>query len=241
MAAALNPAKRQEIDLPALVREELKPLHFADRLVDQVIQMVRLMPDVEQREWVEQLKAKKIDVNQLILRFREKIHAGVKPPRIQEFLLPPLEPFKWKEGDLFIKVPQLPEDSKLRKVLACIPLFGIIPTILNERSLKAKARHPDYKPILKDIIRVKNHYKIASIIRTGLTLLLAIAAVVAIIAAGVLTGGLALGVGLGVGFGASVMAARFAASYAERIHRNQELLKKIEANTLPQGKPLKLA
>lgn len=66
----------------------------------------------------------------------------------------------------------IPEDSLLRKLLTCIPLVGIIPALINERSLEIKISKPETNNYKAKLVTIKNHYKICSVIREILSLAL---------------------------------------------------------------------
>lgn len=78
------------------------------------------------------------------------------------------------------------ENSTLMKVLSCIPILGNIPTVIQEQSLGLKIAFTDEVPRLIELIKVKNKYKVASIVRE----LIEIALIVTGIALGVLSIGL---------------------------------------------------
>ncbi len=118
----------------------------------------------------------------------------------------------------------IPEDSRLRKFLACLPIVGIAITILNERSLQKRIRRSrDLTRIVK-MIQVKNHYKIASIIRSILTAAVVVAVAFAVFKASVfilIAGGAACVVGGGV-----------AIAYACFRHKNVKLTRSFKGKQL---------
>lgn len=146
------------------------------------------------------------------------------PPPPQPLKLLP-DPFESKcrglEFEKLILVDRpIPEDSIFLKLLSCIPLFGIIPAVINECSLQKKAQQTEDPARLIKVINVKNHYKIASIARKLLTVALIITGV----ALGVLTGGL----GIGVAIGAAIIGSCFVSIYSYRIHKNKQLIHELQ-------------
>jgi hypothetical protein len=134
----------------------------------------------------------------------------------------PTLPVNWFIDDVDV----IPEDSLLRKIAACIPILGIVSSVMNELSLKESIREIE-KPIrIIRRIEVKNHYKIASVVRELFTLAIAVAAV----AGGVFSSS----IGLGVVIAASAITALFVGIYGYKIYQNRELVNSIQvANTKP--------
>lgn len=115
----------------------------------------------------------------------------------------------------------IPEDSIYRKLLACIPIIGIIPTVLNERSLREKIAKTKESTHFVKLINVKNHYKFASIVRK----LLSIVLIVACVALPLLS--------WPIGIAAGVVGSGFIAFYAYGIHKNKQIIKTLQTNNLP--------
>lgn len=115
-------------------------------------------------------------------------------------------------GDISILIDDIPEDSIYRKLLACVPLIGIIPTVINEGSLRKKITATSTSPNqLVKLITIKNHYKIASIVRKILT----VALVVAVIGQKVL-------------IASAVVGTAFIAHYAYNIYKNRQIIKVLQ-------------
>ena len=123
-----------------------------------------------------------------------------------------------------------PEDSIWRKLLSCIPIIGIVPTAINERSLKKKITTADqHKKVIK-CINIKNHYKGCSIIRQSLTV--ALVSSIALMA-------LSPAIGIGVLVAAGVIGGSFIAYNAYALHKNRELVQELEKNK-PLSEALKV-
>lgn len=121
----------------------------------------------------------------------------------------------------------LPEDSIYSKLLSCVPLLGIIPTVINESSLKKKIMQTNEKNTdrLVKLIDTKNHYKWASIVRE----LLSVALIVSTVAFGILSGGIAMGVAIG----STIVGGSLIAFYAHGIHKNKQYINILKTNTFP--------
>lgn len=63
----------------------------------------------------------------------------------------------------------LPEDSLIRKILSCIPVIGCIICKHNEDGLEEKLKSAKTFQRVIRILKVQNHYKIASLVRNILT------------------------------------------------------------------------
>jgi hypothetical protein len=126
------------------------------------------------------------------------------------------------------------ENSVFRKLLACIPLFGVIPTMINECSLQKKIGQTTLPERQTKLIEVKNHYKICSIVREVLTLALviAVAGIVAIIAMNILC----LSIGLAAVAGAAIIGGASVGIYAYGIYKNKQLIKELENSGLTPQK-----
>lgn len=146
--------------------------------------------------------------------------------KIEILMEKPLEEVKSLESKMITLTPPpladyIAEDSLLRKIIACIPLLGIISSVKNELSLKgAINENKDPQRIIRRI-EVKNHYKIASIMRELLTLAL----VVAIVASGILSVGTNISIGIIVT--AAVITACFVGVYGYKIHQNKQSIIKL--------------
>jgi hypothetical protein len=66
------------------------------------------------------------------------------------------------------------EDSTLMKVLSCIPLLGIVPAIMQDKTLGLKIFLTDDVPRLVELIKVKNQYKVMNVVRDVISLALII-------------------------------------------------------------------
>lgn len=135
--------------------------------------------------------------------------ATIKPIKVKS--TPPLEPLQFTMPSLQSNTntiasmgltmvdDDIPEDSIYRKILACIPLIGIIPSLMNKSSLVEKIRESWDTSIsvrLIKLISILSHYNIATIVRTILT----VASIVASVAYGIMGGGsLTIGVSLAIG------------------------------------------
>lgn len=117
----------------------------------------------------------------------------------------------------------LPEDSIWRKLLACIPLIGIVSSVINERSLKAKIAATASPQQISDCIIVKNHYKISSIIRECLTVALVVTSVALTV--------FALPIGLGLIAGAGFIGAGFVGYHSYALYKNKQLIHQLHHRT----------
>lgn len=142
------------------------------------------------------------------------------PPPSRPFIIPPLliqkesiegwgEMFKYIEADI-------PENSIYRKLLACIPIFGFIPAVLNECSLEKKIMQGKDAKYLIRLIDIKNDYKTCSIIRELLSL--------AIIVNAVAFGVLCLPVGAGIG----LIAICCKVFYIYGMHKNNQIINMLQ-------------
>lgn len=95
----------------------------------------------------------------------------------------------------------LPEDKILPKIATALPVLGLIVGLFKERSLAKKITQTAIPNQLVYAINVKNHYKVASVVRNLLT---ATAIAVAIVALGVF--GTPLAIPLFVAAGLHVLA-----------------------------------
>lgn len=120
----------------------------------------------------------------------------------------------------------IPEDSIYRKLLACIPIMGIIPTVINERSLRKKITQTKDVTSLVKLISIKNHYKISSIIRESLSF-----ALVASVALKIL--GAATGIGMIMASG--IIVGNCIALYAYGIYKNKQQINELQAHGLPSS------
>jgi len=90
------------------------------------------------------------------------------PLKIPSFVLPERNLDKgWSEISTCVEE-DIPEDSIYRKLIACIPILGAIPTLMNNISLNKKIAQTKEPIRLVKLIIIKNQYKIASIIRIAL-------------------------------------------------------------------------
>jgi hypothetical protein len=117
------------------------------------------------------------------------------------------------------------EDSIYRKLLACIPVIGIIPTVFNELSLEARISKDRNPARLVKFITVKNHYAIASIIREVLSIALLIAGV----AYNVLKGDIRMAITAATG----IIAGSSIAYNAYAIYKNSQRISELEAQIPP--------
>lgn len=137
--------------------------------------------------------------------------------------LPLFSSFKFQEegpdkgwGAIFTYVDYIPEDSIYRKLLACIPIIGIIPAFINERSLSEKiTKTKDNARIIK-LINIKNHYKISSIIRESLSVALVVVSVALAI------------LGSSTGVGIAMIGGCCIAFHAYEIYKNKQLIKDLQ-------------
>lgn len=70
-----------------------------------------------------------------------------------------------------------PENSIWRKLFACIPVIGIISNIFNERPLAKKIYHATCSDRAIELINIKNHYKLCTIIRASISMAIVVAKV----------------------------------------------------------------
>lgn len=118
------------------------------------------------------------------------------------------------------------EDSIWRKLLACIPAIGIIFSVVNEKSLKDKITNANTPERVVELIKIKNHYKIASIVRSILTVVLA----VSVLALGFFSVGLSVTAGIGI----TAFKGSCAVYYSYSLHKNRQLIEELEAvNSIP--------
>ena len=110
----------------------------------------------------------------------------------------------------------IPEDSIYRKILACVPIIGIVSTVINEGSLRKKITQSIVPDNVVKLITAKNHYKFASIVRKILT----VALIVAIVGQNILFASAALGAG-------------FISYYAYSAYKNKQLITSVQANGIP--------
>lgn len=120
-----------------------------------------------------------------------------------------------------LSVLDIPEDSIYRKLLSCIPIIGATVTILNERSLKAKIIENTNVDEIAKLIRVKNHYKIASIVRSVFN--------IALVVAGVAFYSLSLPFGIGVG---AVQVIEMI-THGHKMHNNMQTVKELQIKNSP--------
>lgn len=167
-----------------------------------------------------------LDIQKLFLKTEQPLINKVDllpPPPINFGPPPSFDPIVLKDinwGKITKSIIVIPEDSLWRKLLSCIPVFGIIPAVMNERSLKHKIKESKDNALTAKLIRVQNHYKYASIAR-GLTTL---ALIISGISLGILSGGVLIA-------GAAVSTAIVSASlafYGHGLYKNRQLLKTVE-------------
>ena len=119
------------------------------------------------------------------------------------------------------------EDSFVRKAAACVPMLGIISSFFNETSLHLKINSTfllGTKDVTLRQIEVKNHYKIASIIRETIC----IAIIVTLMAIGILHGKTPLTIG-GVCMG---VFAGIIAWHAHAIRHNKRLMSQLDTSLM---------
>lgn len=116
---------------------------------------------------------------------------------------------------IFTVLTFIPEDSIYRKLLACIPLIGIYVTVRNESSLKNKITESKDLPYIAALVAIKNHYKIASIVRKVLTMVLIITQIA--------TASFAVA-------GVGIIGTGFISYYAYAIYKNRQLLRELNRN-----------
>lgn len=116
--------------------------------------------------------------------------AHVYTPQIYQTLPPPPSFDKFKLtlrdkslggnwGRIFTVIDaEIPEDSFWKKLLCCIPVIGILPTVYFESTLRKKITGSSNRERIIKLITVKNDYKIASMVRESLTIALLVTAVV---------------------------------------------------------------
>lgn len=104
-----------------------------------------------------------------------------------------------------------------------LPIIGTIPSIASQCVLSKKLSKETESDKMTALLTRINQYKVASIVRTVLTL----AAVIAFLAFGILTGGLALGVGLGLVAGSSFIGLGLIAFHAIQLHTNKTEIKSL--------------
>ena len=124
----------------------------------------------------------------------------------------------------------LEEDSFFRKAAACVPMLGTISSFFNETSLALKINQnflSESNDFLVRHIEVKNHYKVASIIRETLS----IAIIATLMALAILQGKIPLSVG---GVSIAILGGLIA-WHAHTMHHNKGIIK--ELNTTLSLKP----
>jgi len=122
-----------------------------------------------------------------------------------------------------------PEDSKILKGLACLPVLGSIITIIAQSSLnkKIEASEIDRARIIK-LVEIKNHYKVSTII-CGILNIAILATCIALcilnhLLAGVIIGGVCIGINvLGIGLA------------AYRRHKNEEVIAELREHGIRPG------
>lgn len=107
--------------------------------------------------------------------------------------------------------------------LSFIPIIGTIPSIISQCILKGKLKKAtESEDMIKIITRI-NQFKIASIVRSLLTL----AAAISVLAFGIFTGGIALALGLGLVAAASVLGLGLAAYHGIQYQTNKQEIKEL--------------
>jgi hypothetical protein len=61
--------------------------------------------------------------------------------------------------------PHIEENSNWMKAVSCVPILGIIPSMIQETSLVTKIAEERRAPKKIELIQIKNHYKIANATR----------------------------------------------------------------------------
>lgn len=119
------------------------------------------------------------------------------------------------------------EDSIWLKLLAYVPFIGAIFSMACQKSLNEKIGLDGIqKDRLVKLISIKNHYKIASIVRT----ILNVAVAVSILALSHLGFGLGLGIAVGIGAGFSLFMGACTVYHSYALHKNRQLLQELEQN-----------
>lgn len=131
-----------------------------------------------------------------------------------------------RDFKVLVLVEDAPENSIFRKILACIPLLGIIPTIINEDRLRAKIQPEKDSATLVTLIEVKNRYKVASIIRGLLSM--------ALLVTGIATG-IFGSLGLGLAICGLIVAGCCISEYAYRIHKNKHIIEILQKTNKLSG------
>jgi hypothetical protein len=114
------------------------------------------------------------------------------------------------------------EDSALFKIISCIPLLGIIPSMLMELSLAEKITKTDDAEHLIRLITIKNSYKEAQVVRNLITMALMVAA-------------FATGILGPLGLILAAVHAGLAGTKAHRINQNKEVISHLKRNGFQSG------
>ncbi len=137
----------------------------------------------------------------------------------------PLSPTGGTDGYL------IGEDSTFRKAISCIPVLGVVMALFNEFSLAEKIRTEVKIERAFRLIDVKNHYKMAGMIRE----LLFIAIITTLMATGVLRGTIPLAIG-GVSIAVII---GVLALHGYRIRHNKQLIEEIAQHGVRQDMEVK--
>lgn len=145
------------------------------------------------------------------------------PPKTFEFPIELSEVSGEGWGRITYYIECIPEDSIYRKLLACIPIIGIVPTVINERSLKGKIKDIKDPTRLVKLISVKNDYKICSTIREFLTIALAVAGVALSI------------IGVGFGIGTCIIGSLLMTYHIYAMQKNKQLINQLQTTGYPDS------
>lgn len=148
--------------------QQLKELEMMKQNLTQVI-------DQLQKHLKESIVDLEVVQNQQDGQMNQFVYHEVQDPVVVPLNLTPLNA-KINEGrwgdDSTILVLEVPEDSIFRKLAACIPVIGIYFSVTNQRSLVKKITTWEGNKTKAALIYVKNHYKVASIVRNILSVAL---------------------------------------------------------------------
>jgi len=112
------------------------------------------------------------------------------------------------------------EDSTLRKVATVLPVIGPLVQMWNERLLSIRIAEPNSISRAITLLKVKNDYKIAGIIRD----ILIVATFVTLIALGILTPGSPLMIMASIGLGISALYIGF---QLYNLHKNKQTIERL--------------
>lgn len=114
--------------------------------------------------------------------------------------------------------------------LSYIPVLGTIPSITCQCVLAGKLKKATDSAHLIPLLKKMNQFKIASMVRSLLTL----AAVISFLAFAILTGGITLGLGIGLALAASIFGGGLTAFHGIQLHTNKSEIKALMSQPPPE-------